>query len=137
MFWGNDVALTGDQLKPLLRAKLREALGRRKDETAVDSWYEYCADQLGVSKNAFASWCYGREFMSAGGSAPSSLPSFENWAALRLMFPGIDEEVFGDITGESPPDSQAQAVIEAIEEVLADARKGIGGGLRAVPDGQT
>ena len=76
-------------------------------------------------------------------AADSSVSSIKNWmrevcapdaAALINLFenvPGFEAEVRG---APSPQDSQAQAVIEAVEEVLADARKEIGGGLRAVPN---
>ena len=116
------MALTGDQLKPILRAKLREALCRRKPETAVDSWYEWCADNLGISKNTFASWCYGHTFSSQG-NAPSSLPQLENWAALRLFFPGIDEEVFGDITGERGDGPDLSEQIAASEALTASLKE--------------
>ena len=94
------MALTGDELKAALRANLRDALKRRKPPSDVEDWQERKADRVGVSLTAFQNWYYGNE-SGPSGNAPAPLPQFENWAALCRVFPGLHEEVLGDIIGAS------------------------------------
>ena len=119
---GAEVALTGDQLKPILRVMLSAALKRRAalSEYGIADWQERKADRIGVRLTTFQNWYYGNE-ASASGSAPGPLPNFENWIALCVEFPGLQDEVVGEVIGErgSAPDLSEQiAASEALTEAL-------------------
>ena len=96
---------------------LSAALKRRAalTEYGIADWQERKADRIGVRLTTFQNWYYGNE-ASASGSAPASLPNFENWIALCVELPGLQDEVVGEITGErgSGPDLSEQiAQLEA------------------------
>ena len=121
------MALTGDQLKPILRVKLSAALKRRalSSDMAVAVWQERKADCLGVGETTFQNWYYGNE-ASASGNAPASLPNFENWVALCCEFQGIQDEVLGDVTGDrrdgmdlSVQIAQSKALTASLEALQA------------------
>jgi len=125
---GAGVVLSGDQLKSALRGKLRDALKRRKPASDVSVWQERKADRLGVSETTFQNWYYGNE-TGPSGNAPAPLPSFENWAALCREFPGLHDEVLGDIVGEPDrgPDAARRLTLVASElDELARFARGEG-----------
>ncbi len=112
------MALTGDQLKPILQAKLRDALQARKPESNVTGWRSKLADDIGVRESTFENWFYGPQ-----PNAPATLPSMENWVALCLLLPGLQDAVLGDITGERNGGGERREIAERIRTVgntLAD-----------------
>ena len=96
-----------------LRARVKQALERRSLKAPrLKTFYYDMAEAADSSVGAVKNWLQGN-------NTPEPhflLNLFEN-------VPGFEKEV----RGISPAtDNQAQAVIEAVEEVLADARKGLG-----------
>lgn len=125
------MALIGDQLKPTLRANLSAALKHRAPPSGKADWQERKADRVGVSLTTFQSWYYGNE-ASAAGSSPASLPSFENWVALCAEFPGLHDEVVGDIVGEYDTAATLRE-IEADAQALAEKARALRQPMLAVP----
>ncbi len=101
---------------------LSAALKRRASSSGIGvaDWQERKADCIGVRLTTFRNWYYGNE-ASASGNAAASLPSFENWVALCSEFAGLQDEVVGQITGESgsgPDLSEQIAASEALTAAL-------------------
>ena len=113
--------LTVDQLRPILCARLREALLRRAPPLNRDGWASRAADEIGVSLTAFNNWYYGDNF--PGGVA---------WEVLDMHFPGLRAEVMSEITGDKlSAAEQRVAELEAGMARLLD--KDANTRIRAVP----
>ena len=80
---------TADQLRPILKDRLRDALNRRIGDTNRTGAMMRAADDLKQAVSTFKTRLYGE-----------TLPDMAEWVAMELLWPGIAVEVLGDITGE-------------------------------------
>ena len=93
---------TADQLRPILKDRLRDALNRRVGDTNRTGAMLRAADDLGQAHSTFKTRLYGE-----------TLPDIAEWTAMEFLWPGIQTEVLGDITGDKA---------SAAERELADLK---------------
>lgn len=107
------MALTPDQLTPMLLAKLRDALERRIGDTNRTGAMQRAADDLGIVLSTFKTRLYGE-----------TLPDMAEWEAMQLLWPGIRQEVVGAIDGQvTSPHPEAVEIADTLEQAAAKLRR--------------
>ena len=96
---------TADQLRPILKDRLRDALNKRIGDTNRTGAMMRAADDLKQAVSTFKTRLYGE-----------TLPDMAEWVAMELLWPGIEAEVLSDITGQK---------LSAAEERVAELEAGM------------
>ena len=112
---------TADQLRPILKNRIRDALNKRIGDTNRTGGMMRAADDLQQAVSTFKTRLYGE-----------TLPDVAEWVAMEFMWPGIQAEVLGDITGEKVSAAERE-LAELKDELARLLAKDGNGGLRAVP----
>lgn len=99
------MALTVDQIKPILAKKLDDAINARLNPANRKGSMQRIADEIGVDLGTLKGWVYGE-----------NLPSSAGLIALIAYFGnGAQDEIMADFTGNRTV-SQAEAALEELED---------------------
>lgn len=103
------MAVTPDQLTPILLRRLADALNKRIGQSRRTDKMQEAADDLGCALSTFKTRIYAQ-----------ALPRLDEWVAMRNKWPGLAEEVLDGLVekdGTGTETAELVAAAHALQEI--------------------